>query len=240
MMKKQSRYVLIAVIAVLCIAVFLGIYFLCFYFPEKREMAERERMIREYYDAKLALYRAENDRYADYEVDVAFLGDSLTDGYELEVYYPQYVTANRGIGGETTFGLEERLAVSVYDLKPKVAVMLIGGNNLDTMFENYESILSGLRDHLPKTKIILCSLTAMGGDWARKNQIAAYNNVIIEKLAEQYGFTFVDLYTPMMDAATGEVYADYVLDGAHFTPEGYRVVTSLLTPYLEAAVAAGQ
>ena len=71
------------------------------------------------------------------EIDVAFLGDSLTDGYDLEKYYPEFKTANRGIAGETTGGLESRLQVSVYDLKPKVCVMLIGANNMDTMFKLY-------------------------------------------------------------------------------------------------------
>ena len=27
-----------------------------------------------------------NDKYSDYEVDVVFLGDSLTDGYNLKLY----------------------------------------------------------------------------------------------------------------------------------------------------------
>lgn len=67
-------------------------------------------------------------------MDVAFIGYSLTDRYDLEEYYPQYVTANRGINGDTTFDIEKRLQISLYNLKPKVAVMLIGVNNPDTMF----------------------------------------------------------------------------------------------------------
>ena len=95
-----------------------------FVLPQQRRQDEQERLVRAYRDAKMEQYRQENEKYADYEVDVAFLGDSLTDGYDLAQYYPQYVTANRGIGGDTTFDLERRLQVSVYDLKPKVAVML--------------------------------------------------------------------------------------------------------------------
>ena len=102
----------------------------------------------------MAVYEAENEEYADYEVDVAFLGDSLTDMYDVKTYYPQYLVSNRGIGGDTTFDLENRLQASVYDLKPKVAVMLIGANNFDTMFDNYERILMGLDEHLPNPKII--------------------------------------------------------------------------------------
>ena len=151
----------------------------------------------------------------------------------MKLYYPDYVVSKRGIGGETTRGLEERLKVSAYDLKPKVVVMLIGGNNLNTMFENYEDILIGLKDNLPNTKVILLSLTAMGKDWGHKNEIACLNNVKIKLLAEKYDYTFVDLFTPLFDINIGEVYSDYTTDGAHFTSKGYEVVTSVVKPVID-------
>ena len=201
--------------------------------PKVEKDKKQQQLVKEYYDNKLNLYKQENDKYGDYEVDVVFLGDSLTDGYNLKLYYPDYVVSNRGIGGETTHGLEERLKVSAYDLKPKVVVMLIGGNNLNTMFENYEDILIGLKDNLPNTKVILLSLTAMGKDWGHKNEIACLNNVKIKLLAEKYDYTFVDLFTPLFDINIGEVYSDYTTDGAHFTSKGYEVVTSIVKPVID-------
>ncbi len=236
-MKSKKKIIFIAVSAVLLLTLVFGlIYVFAKVLPEKREQEELALLIEEYYQTKLTTYEEENARYADYEVDVAFLGDSLTDGYDLAKYYPQYLTANRGIGGETTFGLEERLKVSVYDLKPKVAVLLIGGNNLTTMFDNYENILSGLQTNLPQTKVVLVSLTAMGQSWGHRNQIAAYNNVKIKMLAEKYGFGFVDLFTPLMDLETGEIRAEYTTDGAHQTASGYEVFTREITPAIEAAL----
>ncbi len=229
MSKKKKIIALVLAVIFVCIVV-TSVVLLVQYFKQK----EFENSVKEYYAQKISTYEQENALYEDYEVDVAFLGDSLTDGYDLKKYYPEYVTANRGIGGDTTVGLEARLKVSVYDLKPKVAVMLIGANNMDSMFGNYESILIGLRDNLPNTKIVLLSLTAMGGEhWGRKNQLASYNNVKIKKLASEYGFTFVDLYTPLFNPRTGEVYDGLTVDGGHFTHEGYVVVTAQIKPVLE-------
>ena len=212
----------------------LAIVYLTVILPEKREEEKLQEAVRAYRAAKLEQYEQENAEYDDYEVDVAFIGDSLTDGYDLAKYYPQYVTANRGIGGDTTFGLEERLQVSLYDLKPKVVVMLIGANNMDSMLQNYESILKGLQENLPESKIVLLSLTAMGGEhWGRKNQLAAYNNVSIKLLAQKYNFAFVDLYSALYDVSIGEVYEGYTIDGGHFTHEGYTVVTAQITPVLK-------
>ena len=233
MTKKKILWIVLA--CVLGVAVLVGA---CVYFgvilPDRQAREEQIRLVREYYETKVALYQQENEQFADYEVDVAFIGDSLTDGYDLNKYYPQYVTANRGIGGDTTYGLEERLQVSLYDLKPKVVVMLIGANNMDSMFDNYESILIGLKENLPESKIVLLSLTAMGGEhWGRKNQLAAYNNVKIKLYARKYGFEFVDLYSALYDVDIGEVREGYTVDGGHFTHEGYVVVTNQITPILE-------
>lgn len=187
---------------------------------------------------KMAAYEAENEKYADYEVDVAFLGDSLTDGYDVKNYYPSYLVSNRGIAGETTVGLEERMQVSLYDLKPKVAVMLIGANNMDTMMDNYEDMLRGFEENVPGTRIVILSLTSMSGEWGKKNQLAAYNNVQIKMLAEKYGYEYVDLYSALLNLETGEIYPEYTTDGGHLTAKGYEVLTAAITPAVERQVAA--
>ena len=196
-----------------------------------------EEKVLAYREGKFAIYKEENEKFADYEVDVAFLGDSLTDGYDVAKYYPEYLVSNRGIGGETTIGLEERLKLSLYDLKPKVAVMLIGANNMDTMFDNYESILKGFNENVPNTKIVILSLTSMSGEWGKKNHLAAYNNVKIKMLAEKYSFEYVDLYSALLNLETGEIFPEYTTDGGHLTDLGYEVLTEKITPAIEKQLA---
>ena len=77
--------------------------------PSKDRAKTIRRNCRIYYAQKYEEYEKENKKYADYEVDIAFIGDRLTDRYDLENYYPQYITANRGINGDTTFDVENRL-----------------------------------------------------------------------------------------------------------------------------------
>ena len=194
----------------------------------------QDQMIAEYRAAKYQQYEQENAQYDDYEVEVAFLGDSLTDAYDLEKHYPQYVTANRGIAGDTSYDLEGRLQLSVYDLKPQVAVMLIGANNPTTVMNNYEAILKGFQENLPETKVVLLSMTSMGGSsWGRWNEKAQANNAEMKKLAEKYGYAFVDVYTPLLDPAIDQLREDYTTDGGHLTEEGYAVLTDTITPVLE-------
>ncbi len=234
-MKKRTVFLL-------CIAGFLflllaagGVYYLTVKLPELREEEEeRTRKFQEFYAQKLQEYEEENNLYEDFEVDVAFLGDSITAGYDVQNYYPEYLVTNRGIGGETTHGLKNRLALSVLDLKPKVCVMLIGSNNIDTMFEDYEELLISFREEMPETKVVLLSLSPTAGTLAQRNKTLAYNNVKIKLLAAKYGYEFVDIYTPLFDPETGEMKAEYTPDGAHHTKAGYEVITQALKPVVDA------
>ena len=231
---KKKLWLIIGV-ALVCVAlIVLAVEYFSVTLPKQQEREEHRRQVQAYRAEKMERFRRENAQYDDYAVDVAFLGDSLTDLYELEKYYPQYVTSNRGIGGDTSFDLEGRMQESVYDLKPKVVVLLIGANNPESVLDNYEDILVGLKENLPETNVVVLSMTAMGGEiWGSRNQQAAYNNVSIRLLAEKYGYTFVDLYAPLYDVSIGEVYEGYTVDGGHFTDLGYRVITDIITPVLE-------
>ena len=235
-MNKRKLAVIVALAVVFLAAVSVLTAVLIKNANDKKKAEQTIAFFQNYYNEKLVSYEAENEKYSDYEVDVAFLGDSLTDGYDLEKFYPDLVVANRGIGGDTTVGLEDRLDVSVYDLKPKVAVILIGANNMQTMLDNYEDILAGMKENLPNTEVIILSLTSMSGDWGKNNQLAAYNNVSIKLLCEKYSYAFVDLYSALFDIKTGGIRAEYTTDGGHLTDAGYEVFTNTVRPYVDEAL----
>ena len=228
---NKKKILVVILISVLLIAILVSALFLFLkIIPENQKRQELKRAAEEYYSNKLELYGKENKIYSPFEVDIAFIGDSLTDGYDVEKYYPEFKVENRGIGGDTTHGLLARLDVSVYQLKPKVIVMLIGANNFKTMFEDYEDIIIGIKENLPDTKLVICSLTSMGGEWGKNNQLAAFNNVKIKAYAEKHGCPFVDLYTPLLNMETNEIFEHYTTDGGHLTAEGYEVITSAIKP----------
>ncbi len=229
----RKKTIIILTVSILVVALCVGlIYHIVVAVNEKREEEEWQKKFDAYYAQTLIDYDNENQTYQDFEVDVVFLGDSLTAGYDIQHYYSEYTVVNRGIGGETTYGLKERLGVSVIDLQPKVCVMLIGGNNIDTMFEDYEDLLIAFQENMPQTKIVLVSLSPTSGDYADRNETLAYNNVKIKLLAEKYGYAFVDIYTPLFDLKTGEMKAEYTPDGAHFTQLGYDIVTAKIKPII--------
>src|SRR6202049_4587665 len=61
---------------------------------------------------------------------VVFFGDSITDIWHLDEYFPGKAYINRGIGGQTTPQMLVRFRQDVIDLNPKVVVILAGTNDI--------------------------------------------------------------------------------------------------------------
>ena len=184
----------------------------------------------DYYVKKCEDFISNIDR--DKNCDVAFLGDSITDWYDIvENYYKEYKTANRGIAGDTTNGLLDRLDFCAYALKPKIVYMMIGINNIDTMFDKYEDLLKGIKTNLPDSKVILASLTPVS--WEGGNQKVITANKKIKEYANSYSFTYVDLYSHMVIPDNYELIDDTCFgDGLHPNPKGYEIMTSLIKPII--------
>jgi lysophospholipase L1-like esterase len=96
---------------------------------------------------------------------VVFLGDSITEGWALDQYFPGKPYVNRGIGGQTTPQMLVRLYPDVIDLKPAAVIILAGTNDiaqntgpetLTMVEENMMAITELAQRH--GIKVILCSV----------------------------------------------------------------------------------
>ena len=196
---------------------------------------KEENFFVKYYNDKVAAFEVENETLND--VDIAFIGDSITDGYApYGEAYSGYKVAWRGIGGDTTAGLYKRLKVSLYDVNPKVVVLLIGINNIDSMFEDYEDIIRDICEKLPNAALIVQSLHPTSRDLAYRNPLIKESNQKIFELSLKYGFTYVDMNTPLTDIETGEYSALYTDDGLHPNKKGYEKITEILLPVIKSKI----
>lgn len=189
-----------------------------------------------HYEERIYKFEEENKYLKDKNIDVVFLGDSLTEGCNLHTLYPSLTVLNRGINGDTTFGLEDRLKISAYDVKPKVVCLLIGINNINTMMQNYESIIQKLKENLPDSKIIILSLTPTGLSYNDYNPLILERNSKLELLSNQYNCTYVDIHSILLNKETNQIYNQYTFEGLHITSEGYTQIANKLTPILQSLI----
>ncbi len=172
-----------------------------------------------------------------------FLGDSITDFYDLEKYFPDDPVVNSGVGGNTTDDILEDMQQRVYQYNPSKVFLLIGTNDLqdgktpDEIFENIKRIVEGIQENRPEAKIYLESIYPVNRNFENSGAQDRHNEDIkeINKKIEEYcmeeDLTYIDLYSVLEDE-NGDLRAEYTNEGLHLSEEGYDIVTETLKKYL--------
>ena len=96
---------------------------------------------------------------------VVFMGDSITDFWRLEEYFPGKPYVNRGIGGQVTSQMLVRMYPDVLALKPAVMAILAGTNDIarnngPSTAEMIEQNMMAMTELAQKhgIKVLLCSI----------------------------------------------------------------------------------
>lgn len=181
-------------------------------------------------------------------------GDSITEifnHYELFYAYTEktgQAVYNRGISGDTSNRLLERLYDNALILEPKNLVILIGTNDIGCGFAtpeyialNVQRLIKETKEKSPKTHIILeavypvnklmnvASVQMVG---RRTNKDIATLNALLKEVAENEDVTFLDL-TNELSNRKGTLAKEYCYDGLHLNAHGFKVVAEHIIPLLK-------
>lgn len=207
--------------------------------------------------ANLARYRDANSKLAPPakgEDRVVFMGDSITDGWKLNQYFPGQPYVNRGISGQKTPQMLVRFRPDVIAHKPKVVVILAGTNDISAypgpyVLENTESNLASMVDlaHANGINVVLASVMPIsdynkdrtGKQIVRSvqrppDQIAALN-LWIKKFCAERKLVYLDYFTALADDK-GFLKADLADDGLHPNAKGYDVIKPLASEAITKAL----
>jgi lysophospholipase L1-like esterase len=200
---------------------------------------------------QLARYREANAALkppAAGENRVVFFGDSITDIWRLDEYFPGKPYLNRGIGGQTTPQMLVRFRQDVIDLRPKVVVILAGtndiaGNTGPMRLEDIEDDYASLADlaRANGIKVIYSSVlpihnyTERAKDFFAQRspgKILALNLWLKSYCADAaHGCVYLDYFSAMVDDK-GVLKKDLADDGLHPNVAGYKI----MAPMAEAAI----
>lgn len=171
--------------------------------------------------------------------DIVFVGNSLTfwaDWSEL-LGSPRY--KNRGIPGDITFGVLERLD-EVIQGRPAKVFILIGINDLarnipdSVILENYRRMIQRIKAGTPFTRIYFQTMLPTNDSFGklknhynREEQILSIN-AALKALAEKENIEVIDLF-PHFTNAAGKLKKECTWDGVHLTLAGYTRWAELLS-----------
>lgn len=177
-----------------------------------------------------------------------FLGDSITDWYDLDKYFEGLPVVNSGVSGYSTSNILNNMNKMVYQYNPSKVFILIGINDLelkvddDVVVNNIRKIVQGIKKNRRYAKIYVESIYPINNsdddkiegsiiNGNRKNSdIIDINNKLV-KLTKEEGATYIDLHKELVDD-NGLLKIEYTVDGLHLSSEGYEKVTEVLRKYI--------
>ncbi len=169
--------------------------------------------------------------------DIVFLGNSITAGTNWSTLLNLPQAKNRGISGDITYGVLERLQ-EVIDRKPAKVFILIGINDISRnipdslILSNYKKMIERIRKGTKKTQIYFYTLLPVNASFGKfknhygKDEHILFINSEIRKLNAK-NVKVIDLYPLFLDKEN-HLKAELTKDGLHLLPEGYKVWADFL------------
>lgn len=194
-------------------------------------------------------HEAMNARVAKGDVDLVFIGDSITQGWEgngKEVwaeFYGDRNAVNLGIGGDRTQHVIWRLDNgNLEGITPDLAVIMIGTNNSrsntpEEIADGIERIIEQLKTKAPETEILLLGIFPRGAtpeDPLR--QVNEKTNQIISKFADGEQVHHLDIGKEFL-TKDGTLSKEIMPDLLHLSPQGYEIWAKSIEPKVEELLA---
>lgn len=180
--------------------------------------------------------------YPNSKKDIIFVGNSITQGVDWAELLQNKYARNRGISGDITYGVLERLD-EITEGKPAKVFVLIGINDIEhnipdsLIVNNYRRIITRIKAESPKTKIYFHTLLPVNNEFTQfkkhynKDEHILFVNTELKKIAAEENITLIDLHPHFLDASN-KLDKRYTVDGLHLNAEGYKVWAGILKAYL--------
>jgi lysophospholipase L1-like esterase len=178
------------------------------------------------------------------ENSIIFIGNSLTQNFELAELFQNLSVKNRGIIGDYTSTLYNRLE-PIIEEKPEKIFIEIGINDLginlpnDSLVNNYVKIIDKLQSKTPNSKIYIQSIFPVKNDSQYLKSITnpeVNKNVVLvnkelKSICEKKKMTYIDIYSSF--ELEGQMNPKYSIDGVHLNGAGYLLWRDKLKSFIE-------
>lgn len=178
---------------------------------------------------------------------VVFMGDSITDFWRLNEYFPNKDFLNRGISGQITGQMLGRFLNDVISVRPAAVVILAGTNDIArgvdiVTVESNLTAMCDLADHY-KVKVVLSSVLpvhdynmtvnpAFEQTKKRSPLVIRALNEWIQSFCQKRGYVYLDYFHPVLDTRAN-LTKEYSDDGLHPNSAGYRIMAPVALSAIE-------
>lgn len=181
---------------------------------------------------------------------IVLAGDSLIENFMIpELYHGDKIIYNRGIAGNSTYDILERLETTIIPLQPSKIFLLAGTNDfMPHIPDNDElsiskriiKICDTLKNTLGDCTIYVISLFPVNlsndpiiyRDWliGKTNEKVQRVNLHLSKLCGERNYSYINAFSSLQDK-NGQLDISFTLDGTHLNIEGYKILLNLLSKF---------
>jgi lysophospholipase L1-like esterase len=180
---------------------------------------------------------------------VVFLGDSITDGWRLNEYFPERDFVNRGISGQITGEMLGRMKADVIDVRPAMVLVLAGTNDiaLGVPVRTIQNNLTMIADLAEAHKIRPLFASLLPVSDYHKDQNPQFEqsqrrppatireiNTWLANFCRQRNYAYVDYFSETADRS-GFLKANLSDDGLHPNSAGYRILAPVALAAIDKA-----
>lgn len=221
----------------------VGLSFLCWFLylmanAQVRLPAYPDSLFNTYYWQRVTHFRT----LPRSDQDILFAGNSITDGSGWGELFDDPHVKNRGISGDYSAGVLNRLK-DITDGKPAKIFLMIGVNDLsrniapDSIVKNICLAVAFIHQESPSTRIYIQSILPVnpvfgkfGGHTGKKKEILLADQLLQQRAAD-LGYTYIDLHTAFADT-NGALDTQLTNDGLHLKGSGYALWKHIVFPYV--------
>ncbi|PLR52066.1 GDSL-type esterase/lipase family protein [Chimaeribacter arupi] len=172
-----------------------------------------------------ATYLYKRDMYKEFhgKGDYVMVGDSITENARWDDIFPNYKIVNRGIAGDDTTGILERID-DIIATGAKKAFIMVGTNDIDRgmsadgIVENIGKIADKLKE--AGMDIVVESTLFSGETLRQKNIVINQINNKLTKFCKEKSYHYVDINKSL--AVDGVLNPEFSLDDTHINFKGYK------------------
>ena len=168
---------------------------------------------------------------------IVFVGSSSIKMWTtLDRDFPGVPVLNRGFGGSEAGDVAQFAERIVVPYKPPVVVFYAGDNDLAAgktpaqVLTSFQSFVATMHRDLPATRIVFVSIKPSIARWSIVDKMRAANQLVRDYVRTDDRLSYVDVFTPMLDASGQPRRELYIEDGLHMTPAGYAIWRDLIAP----------
>lgn len=169
-----------------------------------------------------------------------FVGSStIVRWTTLQEDFPDQRVINRGFGGNQIVDSTHFADRMIVPYRPRRIFLRAGGNDLhagkspEQVFQDFRDFVATIHAKLPNTEIVYISLAPSIARWEEREATKKLNALVEEYVKKGRRLKYIETYDTTLDAKGQPRPELFVEDKLHFSPEGYKLLTERVRPFVK-------